>query len=83
MLRKEMIKKIGLFDERFFLYFEDVDLCRRANQRGWDVSYCPVSEMFHYHQRDSAKLGIFSLFSRATWIHIDSAFKYFRKWKKS
>ncbi|MBS4001150.1 MAG: glycosyltransferase family 2 protein [Desulfobulbaceae bacterium] len=83
MLRKEMIKKIGLFDERFFLYFEDIDLCRRANKKGWDVVYCPDSKMFHYHQRDSARLGIFSIFSSFTRIHIVSAVKYFLKWRKA
>jgi len=82
MIRKEMLKKIGLFDQRFFLYFEDVDLCRRASQRGWEIVYCPLAEMFHYHQRDSARLGIFSLFSKFTWIHIASAIKYFSKWRE-
>lgn len=83
LLRKEMLKKVGLFDQRFFLYFEDVDLCRRANLAGWQVVYYPLAEMFHYHQRDSARPGIFSLFSRFTRIHIASAIKYFLKWRKT
>lgn len=83
MIRKEMLEKIGLFDERFFLYFEDIDLCRRAKINGWQVYYLPSSEMFHYYQRTSARQeGIFSLFSKTTWIHIFSAIKYFLKWKK-
>lgn len=83
MLRKEMLKKIGLFDKKFFLYFEDIDLCRRANQANWKIVYYPESQMFHYHQRESAKFGIFSIFSRYTRIHISSAIKYFLKWKKA
>jgi GT2 family glycosyltransferase len=83
MLRKEMLKKVGLFDERFFLYFEDIDLCRRTHQANWKIVYCPRSSMFHYHQRESAKFGIFSIFSRYTMIHISSAFKYFLKWRNS
>jgi len=84
MIRKSMLDKIGLFDERFFLYFEDIDLCRRAKKSGWQVYYYPFSEMFHYYQRTSAKQqGFFSLFSKVTWIHIFSAIKYFWKWKNS
>ena len=83
MLRKEMIDQIGLFDERFFLYFEDVDLCRRAKMAGWKVVYFPPSEMFHYYQRASASQSrIFSLFSKITWIHIFSGIKYFLKWHR-
>jgi GT2 family glycosyltransferase len=81
MIRKEMLNQIGLFDERFFLYFEDVDLCKRAKIAGFRVVYYPFSEMFHYYQRTSAR-GIFSLFSKITWIHILSGIKYFLKWSK-
>lgn len=80
MIRKKMLDEIGLFDERFFLYFEDVDLCRRAKAVGWKVYYYPSSEMVHYYQRASASQQ--SIFSKITWIHILSAIKYFLKWRK-
>lgn len=38
LVRREVIEKIGLFDERFFLYFEDVDLCLRAKRAGFQVA---------------------------------------------
>lgn len=83
MIRKEMLDEVGLFDERFFLYFEDIDLCRRAKKAGWKVYYYPFSEMFHYYQRTSAKQeGVLALFSKVTWIHIFSALKFFLKWCK-
>ena len=80
MLRKKTLDEIGVFDERFFLYFEDVDLCRRAKIKGWLVYYYPEAEMFHYYQRTSASYGILSLFSKITWTHIVSAIRYFWKW---
>lgn len=43
----------GLFDERFFIYFEDVDLCYRMWRRGRTVMYCPHLECIHAHRRHS------------------------------
>ena len=37
LLRRSMIDAIGAFDERFFMFFEETDLCRRARQAGWSV----------------------------------------------
>lgn len=83
MIRKEIFKKSVFFDERFFLYFEDIDLCRRAKVNGWQVCYFPQAKMFHYYQRSSAGHGLLALFSKITWIHIVSAIKYFWKWRKT
>ena len=44
-----------LFDERYFLYFEDVDLCFRIHENGWKVLYNPAAGMVHHHLRESAK----------------------------
>ena len=80
MVRKKAYEEVGGMDERFFLYFEDVDWCRRFWEKGWRVSYVPQAVFSHYHQRSSEKgalLGIF--FNRTTREHIKSAFKYFIK----
>lgn len=47
MLRREVLDQVGLFDEGFFLYFEEVDLCFRAKQAGWQVYYVPDSVVVH------------------------------------
>jgi len=47
MVRREMLDRIGLFDERFFMYCEDVDLCKRAHAAGWRVVYYPEVEVSH------------------------------------
>jgi hypothetical protein len=80
MMKREVIEKIGLFDERYFLFFEDVDLCRRMKMGGYDVVYNPQSKATHHHERLSAG-GIKEIFTKKTVrIHIISAIQYFWKW---
>ncbi len=47
MLRRELLQEIGLFDETFFLYFEETDLCRRAQLAGWQCWYVLESKVAH------------------------------------
>ena len=58
MIRKEVFEKIGLFDERFFLYFEDSDFCLRARKAGFKIYVEPKSVVLH---KCSSSLGGFSL----------------------
>ena len=55
LVRREATESNALMDERFFLYFEDVDLCKSMWGRGWKVLYNPTACMVHSHRRDSAK----------------------------
>lgn len=72
-LRTEAIKKVGLFDERFFLYMEDVDLCRRIHKYFRTVFY-PDAHVYHQNGKGSYKnLQLLK-------HHIFSAIKYFNKW---
>lgn len=50
-------KKVGLLDERYFFYFEDLDYCRRVRQSGLKVYYLPSSEIYHFHGVSASKLG--------------------------
>ncbi len=51
LTRRETMKQLGGFDEKFFLWFEDVDLCWRAKQAKWSVIYHPDVKVKHYsHQ---------------------------------
>lgn len=82
--RREALAQVGLFDERFFLYYEDNDLCRRFWENGLRVVYHPKAEMMHYHRRASADGGLLKqIRSRITWIHIHSHLKYQRKYRGS
>jgi len=47
MLRRELLETVGLFDETFFLYFEETDLCRRSSLRGWSCWYVVESRVAH------------------------------------
>ncbi|OFX18131.1 MAG: hypothetical protein A2Z18_04225 [Armatimonadetes bacterium RBG_16_58_9] len=47
MVRREMFESIGLLDERFFMYLEDVDWCKRAHSGGWRVVYFPMVAVSH------------------------------------
>jgi hypothetical protein len=81
LIRKSAIDQVGLMDERFFLYFEDVDWCRRFWEQQWEVHYIADAKMVHYHQRLSAESpGLSGIFSKATRIHILSGIKYFMKY---
>jgi N-acetylglucosaminyl-diphospho-decaprenol L-rhamnosyltransferase len=77
-IRRSAIKTETLFDTRYKLYFEDVDLCYFIQKEGWDVVYCPQSKMIHNHQRDSAK----RVFSSPALKHFVSWIKFYRKISK-
>jgi len=79
MIRREALRDIGLMDERFFLYFEDVDWCYRTWQSGWRVYYAPDSVMRHRHARGSARLRP----SRHVAAHAMSLFHFYEKWGKA
>lgn len=80
LLRTDLYKELGGFDERFFLFFEDIDLCRRIHALKKRVVYLPQIKVLDRKGRLSGS-SIFSLFTRKTTrIHLASALKYFRKW---
>jgi len=49
MVKKEVIKQVGLFDEKFFTYYEDIDFCWRARLKGWRFFFAPESVVRHFH----------------------------------
>lgn len=71
--RRRTLEDISPLDERFFLYFEDADLCRRAREAGWPVYYLPNVEVSH-HTGGSSRSHL-----RAVWLLHQSAFLYHRK----
>ena len=72
-LRTKALSDSGLFDERFFMYPEDIDLTRRIH-RHWLTLYYPEVTVIHDHRADSYR----SL--RMTWIHAVNMVRYFNKW---
>lgn len=78
--RRAALSEVGYLDERYFLYVEDTDWCRRFWAKGWQVYYAAAVELVHFHERLSAQAGFTALGKKITWIHINSWIKYFVKW---
>jgi GT2 family glycosyltransferase len=72
-LRMSALQKVGLFDERIFLYTEDADLSRRIHKHYRTIFY-PDATIYHYNERGSYKNATILMH------HIFSAIKYFNKW---
>ncbi|MDZ7611854.1 MAG: glycosyltransferase family 2 protein [Candidatus Moranbacteria bacterium] len=53
LVKKETLEKIGAFDERFFLYYEDADLCLRARRGGCEIKTTPSAEVVHQESHSS------------------------------
>jgi hypothetical protein len=78
LARRKALEDVGLFDERFFLYWEDVDLCKRMIAGGWKVVYYPLAAIEHIGGGSSERKLIRSVFE----FH-KSAYLYFMKHLKS
>lgn len=63
--------QIGGFDERYFLYYEDVDICARLRLKGYEVALCPQARVFHHARRSSHRS-----FRYARW-HVTSMIRFF------
>ena len=72
-VRTDILKEIGGFDKRYFMYMEDYDLCRRIGLKYRTVFY-PEAEIIHEHGKASYKSR------KMMMMHINSAIKYFSKW---
>jgi N-acetylglucosaminyl-diphospho-decaprenol L-rhamnosyltransferase len=75
MLRRTMLEELGGFDEKFFLYGEDIDLCYRAWGAGWSCWYVPAAVVVHEHQAVTDR----RLFTRRTLWHWRGILRFVRK----
>lgn len=75
-VRREAVDNVGMMDERFFLYFEDVDWCYRMKQRGLKVYYLADAVIEHGYKRESAQ----AVLNRSFAAHLVSLFRYYEKW---
>ena len=72
-IRTDILKNVGMFDTRYFMYMEDYDLCRRIGQK-YKVIFYPEVKIIHKHGKASYKTRKMMI------AHINSAIKYFNKW---
>ncbi len=72
--RRDTLEKVGAFNEAFFLYFADYELCDRLRFHGYSVVYFPDVHIVHYHRRESAQKSIWgglgSLLNYVTRVHL-------------
>jgi GT2 family glycosyltransferase len=73
MFRNSYLKEIGLFDERFFLYPEDIDISRRMFEK-YDNVICVNKQFIHHHIQESYKSF------KTLIVHVSEMIKYFNKW---
>ncbi len=57
MIRKKTIDEVGFLDEKFFVWFEEVDFCYRAREDGWGVWYTPASYLIHHLSQSFGKVS--------------------------
>jgi N-acetylglucosaminyl-diphospho-decaprenol L-rhamnosyltransferase len=69
LIRRAAYEEVGGWDERFFLYIEDTDFCRRLARAGWGVAYVPSISLRHRYPRESRTTGSFAS-SRARRSHV-------------
>jgi GT2 family glycosyltransferase len=82
LIRRQAIDEVGLLDERYFMYFEDLDWCRQFKSKSWQIWYQPLAEVIHFHHRDSAeKNGVAGALTKLGRIHLVSWLKYLWKWR--
>jgi GT2 family glycosyltransferase len=73
LLRTAALREVGFFDERFFMYPEDIDLTRRINEK-FRTIYFPEVHIYHHHAKESYKNN------QMLFIHMINMIKYFNKW---
>jgi GT2 family glycosyltransferase len=76
-MRREALRDVGLFDERYYFGFEDVDWCWRAKRFGWKIAFCADARIIHKVQRKSAR-GL----NRLTVEHLKSGFRFLWKTRR-
>ncbi len=75
MAPRRFLQTVGLLDEGYFLYVEDIDWAYRARQSGWEVVYFADAQIVHHHLAESDR----KLWSRMSWYHLQSMWRYY--WK--
>lgn len=74
LIRKDVFEKAGRFDERYFMYYEEVDLCRRLKTSGYRVVYYPESKLIHLGGKSAKQIP-----AKTRFMMLQSLLLYFRK----
>jgi GT2 family glycosyltransferase len=75
LLRRSALESVGLFDETFYYWFEDVELCHRIAKSGWGIYYLPEAHIVHHGGATFAGIGM----PETLTMYISGVLRYFRK----
>lgn len=80
LIRREVLDRVGLFDPRYFLYYEEVDHCKRVKQAGWKIAYYPHTQVVHIGGESAKSVGKISEAGRQlSSLQVESELLYLRK----
>lgn len=79
IIRREVVEQVGLLDDGYFMYFEDVDYCRRARAMGWKVLYWPEAEVVHLSGGSSKVTSASARTARAPRYYYEARARYYAK----
>jgi GT2 family glycosyltransferase len=74
LARREAVEQVGLLDEQFFMYYDEVDWCYRMKAAGWRIFYVPAAQVVHHVAASVKQIG-FEAYRRL----FESQYRYFRK----
>lgn len=75
LVRKEAIDKVGMFDERYFFFFEETDWAREMRSRGWNIYHVPAARIYHFQGQSIGRD------ERSRIEFYRSRYLYFKKWE--
>jgi len=78
MIRRNSLAQVGLMDEDFFMFFNDVDLCFRMKSNGWKIYFCPDAKAYHVLGGSTRKVK-----SRMIYLSHRGYFKFLKKYRKT
>lgn len=80
LIRNSVIRQIGWMDEGYFMYYEDIDYCRRARMAGWQIRYIPAARVVHFKGGSGAVQASISSRKRPPTYYYASRARYFAKY---
>lgn len=80
LVRREAIEDVGLFDPRYFLYCEELDLCRTMKSAGWQIAFFPHTQVIHIGGESAKTMGVaLTSGNQISELQMESELLYFRK----
>lgn len=76
LMRREALQAVGLLDEQYFLYTEELDWCFNARRAGWNIVVDPHAVVYHHRGQSSVSTGTSSL---STSLLVETRLRYYRK----